>query len=114
MKLNFLILLCLLLACAEKKENIPQDILSEKEFVVVLKDIHLAKAKFELQKNKDLERGKNELVNSYTLIYKKNNVSEDTFKKTLDYYAQNPEKLERIYTNILEKLTKDRSALDQQ
>ena len=114
MKLNFLILLCLLFACAEQKENIPQDILSEKEFVVVLKDIHLAKAKFELQKNKDIERGKNELANSYTLIYKKNNVSEDTFKKTLDYYAQNPKKLEIIYTDVLEQLTNERSTLDQQ
>ena len=114
MKLNFLILLCLLFACAKQKENIPQDILSEKEFVVVLKDIHLAKAKFELQKNKDIERGKNELANSYTLIYKKNNVSEDTFKKTLDYYAQNPKKLEIIYTDVLEQLTNEHSTLDQQ
>ena len=114
MKLNFLILLCLLLACAEEKENIPQDILSEKEFVVVLKDVHLAEANFELQKNKGLENAKNELSNLYTSIYKKHNVSEEKFKETLNFYAQNPEKLERIYTNILEKLTKDRSALDQQ
>jgi hypothetical protein len=114
MKVNFLILLCLLFACVEPKENIHQDILSENEFAVVLKDIHLAEANFELQKNKGLEKAKNELSNSYTSIYKKHNVSEEKFKETLNFYAQNPEKLEQIYTNVLEQLTKGRSVLDQQ
>ena len=114
MKLIFFILLCLLFACAEPKENIRQDILSENEFVVILKDIHLAEAKFELQKNIGMEKAKNELANSYTLIYKKNTVSEDTFKKTLDFYAQKPEKLEGIYADVLEQLTNERSTLDQQ
>ena len=113
MKLNFLILLCLLLACTEQKENIPQDILLEKEFVVVLKDIHLAEANFELQKNKGLENAKNELSNLYTSIYKKHNVSEEKFKETLNFYAQNPEKLEGIYADVLEQLTNERSTLDQ-
>ena len=112
MKVNFLILLCLLFACAEPKENIHQDILSEIEFAVVLKDIHLAEANFELQKNKGLEKAKNELSNSYTSIYKKHNVSEEKFKETLNFYAQNSEMLEKIYTDVLEQLTKDRSSLD--
>ena len=113
MKVNFLILFCLLFACVEPKENIHQDILSENEFAVVLKDIHLAEANFELQKNKGLEKAKNELSNSYTSIYKKHNVSEEKFKETLNFYAQNSEMLEKIYTDVLEQLTKDRSALDQ-
>ena len=114
MKLIFFLLLCLLFACAEPKENIRQDILSENEFVVILKDIHLAEANFELQKNKGLEKAKNELSNSYTSIYKKHNVSEEKFKETLNFYAQNPEMLEKIYTDVLEQLTKGRSVLDQQ
>jgi hypothetical protein len=114
MKLNFLILLCLLLACAEQKENIPQDILSENEFVVILKDIHLAEAKFELQKNKGIGKAKNELTNSYTSIYQKHNISEEKFKESLNFYAQNPEMLEKIYSNVLEELTEERSTLNQQ
>ncbi len=113
MKVNCLILLCLLFACAEPKENIRQDILSENEFVVILKDIHLAEANFELQKNKGIVKAKNELSNSYTSIYKSHNVSEEKFKENLNFYAQNPEMLEKIYTDVLEQLTKDRSALDQ-
>ena len=113
MKLNFLILLCLLFACAEQKENLPKDILSENEFGIVLQEIHLAEANFELEKNKDIEKAKDELSNSYTSVYKKHNISKEKFEKTLNFYAQNPEKLEKIYTNVLEKLTKDRSALDQ-
>jgi hypothetical protein len=114
MKLNLSILLCLLLACAEEKENIPQDILSEKEFIVALKAIHLAEAKFKVQKNKSMEKVKNELSDSYTLIYKELNFPEEVFKKTLDFYIQNPEKLELIYDDVLEQLTNEQSTLDQQ
>ena len=114
MQINLLILFCLLLACAEQKENITKDVLSEHEFVVVLEDIHLAEAHFELHKTKGMEKAKNELVNSYTSIYKKHNISEEKFKETLNFYAQNPEKLEKIYANVLEQLTKERSTLDQQ
>ncbi len=114
MKLIFFILLCLLFACAEPKENIRQDILSENEFVVILKDIHLAEANFELQKNKGMDKAKNKLSNSYTSIYKKYNISEEKFKENLNFYAQNPEMLEKIYTDVLEQLTKGRSVLDQQ
>jgi len=113
MKLIFFILLWLLFACAEPKENIRQDILSENEFVVVLKDIHLAEANFELQKNKGMDKAKNKLSNSYTSICQKYNISEEKFKESLNFYAQNPEILEKIYTDVLEQLTKDRSVLDQ-
>ena len=54
------------------------------------------------------------MVNAYFNIYNKNQISEKDFKETLDYYSENPEKLEQIYTNILEQLTKERSKLDQQ
>ena len=41
-------------------------------------------------------------------------ITVDDFDKTLDYYAQHPEQLEKIYTRVLEQLTKDRAILDQQ
>ena len=92
----------------------PTEILSETAFASILKEVHLEEAAFELNKGKGLENAKNSLVNSCQSICKKHDIADTTFSKSLDYYAENSEKLEKIYTDVLEQLTKDRSALDQQ
>ena len=114
MKILSFILCLILIGCGNQQKETPQDILSENIFINLLKDIHLAEAKFELHKTKGMENAKNELAYNYSSIYKKYEITLDDFDKTLDYYAQNPEKLEKIYTRVLEQLTKDRTILDQQ
>ena len=114
MKIILSILSVLLLACTAPKTKIPIGILSEKEFSNILKDVHLAEAAFELNKSKGLENAKNSLANSYQSIYKKYDVDNSTFSKSLKYYAKNPKTLEEIYSTILEQLTDERSTLNQQ
>ena len=108
------ILSVLLLACAAPKTEIPTEILSETAFANILKEIHLAEAIFELNKSKGLENARNTLANNYQTIYKEHDISASTFSKSLDYYVKNPGKLEKIYTNVLEQLTEERSTLNQQ
>ena len=114
MKISSFILCLILIGCGNQQKETPQDILSENIFIDLLKDIHLAEAKFELHKTKGMENAKNELAHNYSTIYKTHEITPDDFDKTLDYYAQHPEKLEKIYTRVLEQLTKDRTILDQQ
>ena len=114
MKIISLILCLILLSCGAPKTKIPQDILSENSFIDLLKDIHLAEAKFELLKTKGMENAKNELAHNYSAIYETHQITAYDFDKTIDYYAQHPEQLEKIYTRVLEQLTKDRTILDQQ
>jgi hypothetical protein len=104
----------ILLSCGNPKTEIPQDILSENIFIDLLKDIHLAEAKFELHKTKGMENAKNELAHNYSTIYETHEITPDDFDKTLAYYAQHPEQLEKIYTSVLEQLTKDKTILNQQ
>ena len=40
---------------SNSKENTPKNILSKTEFVTILKEVHLEKASFELNKTKDME-----------------------------------------------------------
>jgi len=114
MKSLSFILCLILIGCGNQQKETPQDILSENIFINLLKDIHLAEAKFELHKTKGMDNAKNELAHNYKTIYKIHEVSPDDFDKTLDYYAQHPEQLEKIYTRVLEQLRKDRTILDQQ
>jgi hypothetical protein len=114
MKIILSILSVLLLACTAPKIEIPTEILSETEFANMLKEIHLVEAAFELNKSKGGVNAKNNLANSYQSIYKKYDIADTTFSKSLDYYAKYPEKLEKIYADVLKQLSKERSTLDQQ
>ena len=114
MKIVISILSALLVACTSSKIEIPTGILSETDFANMLQEIHLVEAAFELNKSKGVVNAKNNLANSYQTIYKKYDVTDTTFSKSLDYYAKHPEKLEKIYTNVLEQLTEERSTLNQQ
>ncbi|MFQ3332681.1 MAG: hypothetical protein ACI84S_000920 [Thalassomonas sp.] len=113
MKILLSILSVFLLACTSPKTEIPTDILSETTFTNILKEVHLAEATFELHKTKGMENAKNELAHNYSTIYKTHEITGDDFDKTLDYYAQHPEQLEKIYTSVLEELSKERTTLNQ-
>jgi len=42
----------------------------------------------------------------YNALLKKHNITQAQFDSTMAYYARNPKKLERVYTDVLEELTK--------
>jgi len=112
MKFSFSILICFLCACTTLEEKIPDSILSETKFELLLKEIHLAEATFELNKSKGIEQAQNTLANSYRNIYTEKEITEEEFKLTLEYYSNHPEKLEEIYDKILKELTKERATLN--
>tara|TARA_Y100000588_G_scaffold391003_1_gene498315 strand:- start:1006 stop:1347 length:342 start_codon:yes stop_codon:yes gene_type:complete len=113
MRSYLLILICLLYGCDFAQETQPPKILNNTEFENILKEIHLAQAAFQLNKNNDLKKSEEILANTYLNIYKKHQISEEKFQNTLDYYSKNPQRLEKIYANILDQLTKEKSKLDQ-
>ena len=113
MKLKILIIYCFLLACSSSKERILEGILPEKEMVSILKEVHLAEANFELLKTNSKEVAQNTLLNNYQEIYSKYNIDKNEFQQTIEYYSNYPEKLEGIYSKVLEGMTKERSMLDQ-
>ena len=108
MKIILSILSVLLLACTTPKT----EILSETEFVNMLKEVHLAEAAFELNKSKGVETAKKALANTYSEIYSTRNINKDRFEKTLSYYANHPEELEQIYSKALNDLMQERTTLN--
>ena len=111
-KYYLLIIICLLFSCNNSNEELSENILSENNFKSILKEIHLAEATFELQKTKEIMEAKNELANSYQNIYSEYAISEEDFKRALEHYSVNPEKLEKIYEKIIEELAKEKTNLN--
>ena len=114
MKYYLFLAISLCIACDNSNVNISENVLSETLFTKIIKEIHLAEAVFELQKNKGIKEAENKLKNSYQNIYNTYQISEEDFKETLSFYSKNPEKLEEIYTHALEILNNENSKLDQQ
>ena len=81
--------------------------------VSILKEVHLAEANLELLKTNSKEVAQNTLLNNYHEIYSKYNIDENEFQQTLEYYANHPDKLEAIYSKVLEDIKKERSMFDQ-
>ena len=113
MKSYFLIVIFLFFSCSNK-ETKKDDIISEKVLTLVLKKIHLAEATFELQKTKKIKEAKKELTKSYQDIFNAHQISEEDFNKAIKFYSKNPEKLEAIYSNVIEILKDENSKLDLQ
>ena len=112
MKIMLSLLSVLLLACTAPKTKIPTGILSEKEFVNILKEVHLAEAAFKLNKSKGIKKAKNSLATNYQSIYKTHDIAGSTFSNSLKYYAKHPAILEEIYSTVLQELDYDRTTLD--
>lgn len=112
MKNYLLILSFFLFTCSNPPPT--ENILSDTEFEDVLKQIHLSEAAFQLNKMQDIKGAKLTLKNNYHAICSQYKISNSDLQNNLNYYAKNPEKIEKIYRNLLEKLNKERSILDQQ
>ncbi len=107
-----LLLAFFLLSCSQSNEIPTENVIPRLIFTDILKDIHLAKSSFEVNKNGNIEKAERILSNSYLNIFKKNNVSETHFLHTLEHYSKKPQELEKIYENILGNLNKERPNLD--
>src|SRR5579862_5118693 len=105
------VIFCLLaVSCANKnKIKVPQDVLCQDTMVGVLTDIHLAKASQQLGIAIDsADTGKHD---PFQYVWKKHHITEDDYKKSLDFYAHNPNVLDSIYENVLNDLSKQKAQL---
>ena len=114
MKINLLILFCLSISCCTPTAQFPKNIITKDLFTTVLKEVHLAEATYELNKSKGMEQAQNILAISYSEIYKLHNIKKEDFTNTLSYYANYPEELEVIYSELLKGLIEEQSTLNLQ
>ncbi|MEQ8927789.1 MAG: DUF4296 domain-containing protein [Fulvivirga sp.] len=81
----------------------PEDIISHEQMIVILLDVYEAEAKLaELKLNRDTTI---QIFKTYEqFIYDKHGIDESVYKKSLTYYYDHPDKLEKIYETMLDSL----------
>ena len=105
-KYSTLLILLIFFSCAptSQKDKIPADIISQDKMVNIMAEMHIA----ETMARNTIHLGDTNIqlvINYYDFIYQKNNVSEEKFKKSYDYYIKNPVLLDSVYSEIITKLS---------
>jgi len=93
-------------SCDSLISSKPSGTLSEEQMADVLVDIHLTEATLRIA-NDSITRlnDTNELRNRFATVFKKNDVTPDEFNSSLNYYLEHIEKLDKIYVEVINRLT---------
>ncbi len=90
---------------SEKKEKPPANLIPRDEIVNVIVDMHLydAAIKEKQKKHRDILKSKYYL---YQTVMEKYNITREQFESSLKYYQQDLDDYDKIYDDVIEKLSK--------
>lgn len=89
--------------------KIPKDVLSPDTMVDVLTDVHLVQASQRL--GMVIDSADTASYTTFNYVWKKHRITEDEYKKCLDFYSHNPSILDSIYEKVLNNLSKQKAVL---
>ncbi len=107
MKLKIIICIILFSYACENSSETNKNVIKDEIFQEILKEVHLAESEFRLSKSINLEEAQDKLTKDYNEIFKKYNIHEDDFRKSINYYSDHPELLYEIYSNLEKSIKKD-------
>ena len=110
--LRIFMLFLILFSCNNINKKANDNIMPTDKFTDLIGDIHLIEAKFETIKFEEELNATAILQHDYDSIFSMYNVSYIDFKNSLEFYSLSNDELEKIYTNALEKIKKEKSKLD--
>lgn len=91
-----------MLGCVRHEVELPADVLTKDEIVPVLVDIHLVEG---ARSGKLVLGDTNQLPDYYARVYEKHNITAEEFRKSFDWYAQNPIQAKEVYAAVIEELS---------
>lgn len=97
-------------SCSRKEEKIPDDILKKEIMVPLLADIHIAEAAAVINSSA-YESSKKDIKSAYHSVFSKYSITENDFRRSMDYYTMHPELLDKIYEEVITELSKKQADL---
>lgn len=101
----FLFIVFALESCDKTPFEKPNPLIKEKQMIDMLVDVHLADAAFTIMRNDSLVI-KSSSTDFYYSVLEKYQVPDSIFEKSFVYYASNPKKFEKMYREVMNKLSK--------
>ena len=100
----FVFLLTGLVSCDKLPIEKPENLISEKEMIKMLVDIHIAEATFNHMRYDSLIK-KSSSANFYYSILDKYQTPDSVFEKSFVFYASTPKQFEKMYQDVMNKLS---------
>jgi len=100
---RFLIISSLILVLACSTNSVPRGILSDKEIIPIIVDMHLAEGIYSQRYQEKITRD-NYQEDLYLSVIRKHKVDPRVLEASLLYYGKFPEKYKPIYDEVLNKL----------
>jgi hypothetical protein len=97
-----------------KRDPIPKGALKKQKFEEVLLDVHLAEAISNNRRQYKMDSLQSDAL--YRAVLEKHGVTEEQMKTTILYYSRHPKEYDKIYSDVLSKIsmmTEEREAKDQ-
>lgn len=107
MKKSFIIFVFLLtgfISCDKLPIEKPDHLISKKEMIKMLVDIHIAEATYSHMRYDSLIK-KSSSANFYYSILDKYQVADSVFEKSFVFYASTPKHFEKMYQDVMNKLS---------
>lgn len=92
------------ISCDKEVIPKPRPLVKEKQMIDMLVDIHLAEATFNHMRYDSIIRNSS-TVNFYYSVLQKYDVADSVFEKSFVYYASNPRNFEKMYREVMNKLS---------
>jgi len=95
-------------ACKKKSVEIPADVLKKNEMIAILTDVQIAEAAITLHTTTG-SNGADFTASYYKYIFNKHKITAVKYKRSMDWYAQHPELLDKVYEEVINQLSKKQS-----
>jgi len=93
-----------LVSCDEPVYEKPENLVKEKQMIDMLIDIHLADATFVEMRMDSMVR-KSSSTDFFYSVLEKYQIPDSIFEKSFVYYASNPKKFEKMYREVMNRLS---------
>lgn len=107
-RIAFLFLLPLFFSCYHENKpevKVPEQLLSESEMVSILTDVQLVEAANIYRRTRRIEQG-GFRESAYQHVFTNYGITAKVLNQNIDYYNNDPEKMELIYEQVLAKLSR--------
>ena len=90
-----------LVSCTQKPDPLPEGILSEKEMINALADVHLLESAAQLNMLEGVPSDSLTLRDYYSALFESKSYSLAAFDSSFAHYAKTPEVMERLMDSVL-------------
>ena len=113
-KFYLLSVVLLFTACENKTEKpVKEGIIPETKMVEIIVDLHLIDASINL-KHFNKRKNSKKIISYYASVLKKHACTRLEFDESMNYYSQEPERLDKIYDRVIQELSKKQELIKQE